>query len=48
MLESGLRNFKNSLEVNERENILVLPEISMSQLLDRGTVDNEDFLARKI
>lgn len=46
MLESGLRNFKNSLEVNERENILVLPEISMSQLLDRGTVDNEDFLAR--
>lgn len=46
MLECGLRKFKNSLEVSEKENIIVIPEISMSLLLDRGKVDNEDFLAR--
>lgn len=46
MLECGLRKFKNSLESHEKENIIVIPEISMSLLLDRGKVDNEDFLAR--
>lgn len=46
MLECGYRKLKNSLEKSEKENIIVIPEISMSQLLDRGTVDNEDFLAR--
>lgn len=46
MLECGLRKFKASLDPSERENIIVIPEISMSQLLDRGEVDNEDFLAR--
>lgn len=46
MLESGLRKFKNSLVPEEKENIIVIPEISMSLLLDRGKVDNEDFLAR--
>lgn len=46
MLECGLRKFKNSLESSEKENIIVIPEISMSLLLDRGKVDNEDFLAR--
>ena len=46
MLESGLRKFKNSLVPEEKDNIIVIPEISMSQLLDRGTVDSEDFLAR--
>jgi len=46
MLEKGLKKFKLSLSQDEKENILVLPEISMSQLLDRGQVDNEDFLAR--
>ncbi|MDO9183320.1 MAG: hypothetical protein Q7U04_12980 [Bacteriovorax sp.] len=46
MLESGLRKFKNSLVPAEKENIIVIPEISMSLLLDRGKVDNEDFLAR--
>ncbi len=46
MLEAGLRKFKSELSLEERENIIVLPEISMSQLLDRGEVDSEDFLAR--
>jgi hypothetical protein len=46
MLECGLRKFKASLPPAEKDNIIVIPEISMSMLLDRGTVDNEDFLAR--
>jgi hypothetical protein len=46
MLESGLKKFKESLPQEERNNIVVIPEISMSQLLDRGVVNNEDFLAR--
>lgn len=46
MLECGLRKFKGSLEKAEQENIIVIPEISMTMLLDRGMVDNEDFLAR--
>lgn len=46
MLECGLRKFKKSLDKAEQENIIVIPEISMSLLLDRGVVDNEDFLAR--
>lgn len=46
MLECGLRKFRASLEKSEQDNIIVIPEISMSLLLDRGTVDNEDFLAR--
>jgi hypothetical protein len=46
MLESGLRKFKASLPPEEKENVIVIPEISMSQLLDRGDVDSEDFLAR--
>ena len=46
MLECGLRKFKNTLGPAEQENIIVIPEISMSSLLDRGLVDNEDFLAR--
>ena len=46
MLECGLRKFKSTLDECELENIIVIPEISMSLLLDRGVVDNEDFLAR--
>lgn len=46
MLECGVRKFKASLEKAEQDNIIVIPEISMSSLLDRGVVDNEDFLAR--
>lgn len=46
MLECGLRKFKASLSAEEQNNIIVIPEISMSLLLDRGKVDNEDFLAR--
>jgi hypothetical protein len=46
MLECGLRKFKDSLVASEKDNIIVIPEISMSLLLDRGQVDSEDFLAR--
>jgi len=47
MLKCGLDNFKATLPDDQKENILVLPEISMSRLLARdGDVDNEDFLAR--
>ncbi len=46
MLECGLRKFKLSMDTSERDNIIVIPEISMSLLLDRGVVDNADFLAR--
>lgn len=46
MLECGLRKFKHSLVPSEKGNIIVIPEISMSMLLDRGKVDSEDFLAR--
>lgn len=46
MLDTGLEKFKASLDNEEKKNILVLPEISMSQLIERGMVDNEDFLAR--
>lgn len=47
MLKCGLDNFKKTLPKESQDNILVLPEISMSRLLARdGDVDNEDFLAR--
>jgi len=46
MLQSGLKAFKNDLDSSEHDKVVLLPEISMSQLLDRGTVDNADFLSR--
>lgn len=46
MMECGLRNFKKSIPEKEYNDTYVIPEISMSSLLDRGIVDNEDFLAR--
>lgn len=45
MLEKGKTSFKKILGKDSGE-ILVLPEISMNNLRDRGEVDNEDFLAR--
>lgn len=46
MLQCGLKLFEQSLSANERKDIVVLPEISMSKLIERGEVDNSDFLAR--
>jgi hypothetical protein len=46
MLDSGLSMFKNDLEKEEHKNIIVLPEISMNKLKERGEVDTGDFLAR--
>tara|TARA_R110000868_G_scaffold159516_17_gene388456 strand:- start:12309 stop:13712 length:1404 start_codon:yes stop_codon:yes gene_type:complete len=45
MLERGQACFQKLLGSDKGE-ILVLPEISMNNLRDRGEVDNEDFLAR--
>jgi len=46
MLKTGQEKFIERLEGQEKKNILVIPEISMHKLLDRGEVDSEDFLAR--
>ncbi len=46
MLKTGLECFKSDLANDETENIIVLPEISMNKLVERGSVDNNDFLAR--
>ena len=47
MMEQGSKVFKKTLAKNEQNNILLLPEISMNQLLERdGDLDNQDFLAR--
>lgn len=45
MLEKGQAAFKSVLG-KEAGEVLVLPEISMHNLRERGEVDNEDFLAR--
>ena len=42
MMEAGLKQFEKDLGTDA----LVLPVISMSQLLERGEVDSKDFLAR--
>ena len=46
MLENGYQAFKKKLPSTEKNNILILPEISMNRLRERGEVDNKDFLAR--
>ena len=46
MLETGVRNFSHDLPDSEKNSIAVLPEISMTKFLERGSFDNEDFLAR--
>lgn len=48
MLDTGLAKLKNSLKsLNEDpEQSVALAEISMSKLVERGLVDNDDFLAR--
>jgi hypothetical protein len=47
MMGTGLRKFKKSLAKEEKNQTLVLSEISMNKLMAReGQLDNEDFLAR--
>ena len=46
MIKSGLNAFKKDVPKDQIDNLLVLPEISMSKLLEPGELDNEDFLAR--
>ncbi len=46
MLKCGLKKFRSQIPKEEHRDIIVLPEISMSKLIERGEVNNEDFLAR--
>jgi len=46
MLRCGLQKFRAALPPEEQDRIVELPEISMSALIERGAVDNQDFLAR--
>ena len=46
MIKSGLDAFKKDIPKDQLDNLLVLPEISMSKLLEPGGLENEDFLAR--
>lgn len=46
MLKCGRQMFTKTLDESEKENLEVLSEISMSKLIERGEVDNKDFLAR--
>lgn len=46
MLKCGKEAILNELEGDEQSRLEVLAEISMSKLLERGAVDNRDFLAR--
>jgi hypothetical protein len=46
MLEKGTKTFCAQLKKEEKGQTLILPEISMSKLRERGQVSSEDFLAR--
>jgi len=46
MLKVGKEYFEKNLAKDEVKKLEVLPEISMSKLIERGEVDNKDFLAR--
>ncbi|PWW81783.1 nicotinate-nucleotide adenylyltransferase [Prosthecochloris marina] len=46
MLQKGAEQFRNNLPEDEGENIMTLAEISMNRLIERGSIDSADFLAR--
>jgi hypothetical protein len=47
MLKTGVETYKSVLPDEEKDNVLVLPEISLNKLREReGGVDSTDFLAR--
>ncbi len=47
MLEKGMKSFEKDVKGEKIEDILILPEISMSKLVEYdGQLDNQDFLAR--
>ena len=46
MMNKAAADFKKHLTPDEREHLIILPEISVSSLLERGRVNNRDFLAR--
>lgn len=46
MLRTGLKKFQSEMPQATHKDVLVVPEISMSKLIERGAVDNEDFLTR--
>ena len=46
MIKQGEHTLKTTIPKKDHKNSVVLPEISMAKLLERGKVDNEDFLTR--
>ena len=46
MMKQGLAAIRDNSQKSDHKKIVVLPEISMAKLLERGKVDNEDFLTR--
>ena len=46
MIENGFKQLKKIIPREKHKSVLVLPEISMAKLLERGKVDNQDFLTR--
>lgn len=46
MMKQGLATLKQNTPKGDHKKIVVLPEISMSKFLERGKVENEDFLTR--
>ena len=46
MIKQGEKTLKSTIEKKQHKSVIVLPEISMAKLLERGKVDNEDFLTR--
>jgi hypothetical protein len=46
MMQTGLKQCKSELPRTEHEDILVVPEISMSKLMERGEVNTADYMAR--
>lgn len=46
MMKQGLAAIKDNTPKGEHKKIIVIPEISMAKFLERGMVENEDFLTR--
>ena len=46
MLTTGLSAYLKDIGRDKKSDVMVLPEISMNKLLDKGQMDNADFLAR--
>ncbi len=46
MLNNGFQRFQEDLSEEEKKELIVLPEISMHKLIEKGEISSADFLAR--